>query len=63
MHYARVHAEGTIETEKGSAAASPTRAMQDVVGPARNPWAFWQVEETGDRLDAVRQRYLDRFRR
>jgi hypothetical protein len=35
--------------------------MEYVVGSARDPWGFWQVEGTGDRLDAVRQRYLDRF--
>jgi Protein of unknown function DUF262/Restriction Enzyme Adenine Methylase Associated len=63
MHYARVRPEGTIETEEGSVAASPTKAMEYVVGSARDPWGFWQVEGTGDRLDAVRQRYLDRFGR
>ncbi|WIN00611.1 DUF262 domain-containing protein [Actinoplanes oblitus] len=60
VHYARVRPEGTIETEEGSVAASPTEAMRNVVGSARDPWSFWKVEGTDEELDVVRQRYLRR---
>jgi hypothetical protein len=62
MHHARIRPDGNIETDKGIA-PSLTKAMEYVVGSARDPWSFWQVEGTGDRLDAVRQRYLDRVGR
>lgn len=61
-HYARVLPDGALDTEAGPA-TSLSRAMQYVVGSARDPWGFWQVELTGDRLDTVRHRYLDRFGR
>jgi hypothetical protein len=61
LRYARVMADGTIETENGTA-ASLSRAMQLAVGSVRYPWNFWRVERTGDQLDVVRQRYLERFR-
>ncbi|MEU4424845.1 DUF262 domain-containing protein [Actinoplanes sp. NPDC024001] len=63
MHYAHVRPGGTIQTEEGSVATSLTKAMEYVVGSARDPWGFWRVEDTGDQLDTIRQRYLDRFGR
>jgi RAMA domain-containing protein len=61
-HYARIRPDGSIETAGGTATA-PTKAMEYAVGVASNGWAFWQVERTRERLDAVRQRYLDQFGR
>ncbi|GAA1528277.1 DUF262 domain-containing protein [Dactylosporangium maewongense] len=63
LHYARVHPDGTIETASEARATSPTKAMEHAVGVASNGWAFWQVERTRERLDTVRQRYLDHFER
>jgi hypothetical protein len=62
-HYARIRPDGKIETVAGRTATTPTKAMEDAVGVASNGWAFWQVERTSERLDAVRQRYLDHFAR
>ncbi len=45
----------------GGSLASLSRAMANAVGSARDPWGFWQLERTGDRLDVLRQRYLDHF--
>jgi hypothetical protein len=59
VYHARVRPDGRIETASGATATAPTKAMEDAVGVASNGWAFWQVERTGERLDAVRQRYLD----
>jgi hypothetical protein len=55
--------DGNIETASGSIATAPTKAMANAVGVASNGWAFWQVERTRERLDTVRQRYLDHFGR
>jgi hypothetical protein len=63
MHYARIRPDGNIETASGSIAAAPTKAMENAVGVASNGWTFWQVERTRERLDTVRQRYLDHFGR
>jgi Protein of unknown function DUF262/Restriction Enzyme Adenine Methylase Associated len=63
LHCARIHPDGNIETASGSIATAPTKAMEDAVGVASNGWAFWQVERTRERLDTVRQRYLDHFGR
>jgi hypothetical protein len=62
LYYARVRPDGNIETVSETATA-PTKAMEDAVGVASNGWAFWQVERTRERLDTVRQRYLDHFGR
>jgi hypothetical protein len=59
VYFARVRPDGKIETASGSIATAPTKAMEDAVGVASNGWAFWQVEQTRERLDSVRQRYLD----
>lgn len=58
-YYARVLADGRIQTESGSISAAPTAAMMEALGVASNGWAFWQVDRTKERLDAVRQRYLE----
>ncbi len=63
LYYARVRPDGNIETASGFVATAPTKAMEDAVGVASNGWAFWQVERTRERLDTVRQRYLDHFGR
>jgi Protein of unknown function DUF262/Restriction Enzyme Adenine Methylase Associated len=63
LYHARIRPDGKIETASGSIATAPTKAMEDAVGVANNGWAFWQVEETRERLDTVRQRYLDHFGR
>ncbi|MEV4136296.1 hypothetical protein AB0J72_29520 [Dactylosporangium sp. NPDC049742] len=52
-----------FETASDARATSPTKAMEHAVGVASNGWAFWQVERTRERLDTVRQRYLDQFER
>lgn len=62
LYYARVRADGGIETASGVASA-PTKAMEDAVGVASNGWAFWEVEGTKERLDAIRQRYLEQLAR
>lgn len=62
-HYARIRPDGNMETASGFVATAPTKAMEAAVGVASNGWAFWQVERTGERLDTVRQRYLDQFGR
>jgi hypothetical protein len=59
LHYARIRPDGDIQTASGRIASAPTKAMEDAVGSASNAWAFWQVERTHERLDTVRQRYLD----
>lgn len=61
-YYARIRPDGWIETDSG-AAATPTKAMTDAAGGGGNGWSFWQVERTRERLDAVRQRYLNQFGR
>jgi hypothetical protein len=63
LHYARIRPDGNIETASGLIATAPTKAMEDAVRVASNGWAFWQVERTRERLDTVRQRYLDHFGR
>ncbi|WP_444949814.1 GmrSD restriction endonuclease domain-containing protein [Micromonospora ureilytica] len=62
LYYARVRPGGSIETASGVASA-PTKAMEDVVGVASNGWAFWEVEGTKERLDTIRQRYLEQAAR
>jgi uncharacterized protein DUF262/RAMA domain-containing protein len=62
-HYARIRPDGNIETAAGFVAAAPTKAMKDAVGVASNGWDFWQLERTRERLDSVRKRYLEHFRR
>lgn len=57
-YFARVLADGRLQTASGSASVAPTRAMMDAVGVASNGWAFWRVERTGELLSAVRERYL-----
>lgn len=63
LHYARIRPDGDIQTASGCIASAPTKAMEDAVGSASNAWAFWQVERTHERLDTVRQRYLDQYER
>jgi hypothetical protein len=63
LHYARVRPDGHIETASGRVAGAPTKAMEYAVGMGSNGWAFWEVEETKERLDTIRQRYLDQFGR
>ncbi|MET8282957.1 DUF262 domain-containing protein [Micromonospora sp. NPDC005174] len=62
LYYARVRPDGSIETASGVASA-PTKAMEDAVGVASNGWAFWEVEGTKERLDTIRQRYLEQVAR
>jgi hypothetical protein len=62
-HFARIRPDGNIQTSSGLIATAPTKAMEDAVGSASNAWAFWQVERTRERLETVRQRYLDQFGR
>ncbi|GAA4601379.1 hypothetical protein BJY16_003862 [Actinoplanes octamycinicus] len=62
MYYARVRPDGRIETAAGVASA-PSKAMEDAVGVAGNGWAFWSAEGTKERLDAIRQQYLEQFGR
>jgi hypothetical protein len=33
--------------------------MEDAVGVASNGWVYWEVEGTKERLDTIRQRYLE----
>jgi hypothetical protein len=63
MYYARIRPDGKLETASGSITTAPTKAMADAIGVASNGWAFWKVERTRERLDVVRQRYLDHFER
>jgi hypothetical protein len=61
QYQARVLGDGSIETPPGTVSTAPTAAMMAAVGVASNGWAFWHVDRTGERLNSVRQRYLDRF--
>ncbi|GLY02815.1 DUF262 domain-containing protein [Actinoplanes sp. NBRC 101535] len=59
---AQVLADGHIQTTTGRVFASPTPAVTDLVGVAKNGWTFWSVQQTGEKLGAVRKRYLDGLR-
>ncbi|MDY7086398.1 MAG: DUF262 domain-containing protein [Actinomycetota bacterium] len=62
-YYARVLADGRIETASGTVRAAPTAAMMDAVGTASNGWAFWRVDRTSELLDTIRKRYFERVGR
>jgi acetyl-CoA carboxylase carboxyltransferase component len=62
-YYASVLGDGRIKTVTGSVSAAPTAAMMNTLGVSGNGWAFWHVERTKERLDTIRQQYLERFGR
>ncbi|MEV6303323.1 DUF262 domain-containing protein [Actinoplanes sp. NPDC051861] len=63
--HARVRPDGNLETASAPGAVSPavapslSKAMENAGAGGGNGWSFWQVERTGERLDSVRQRYLN----
>lgn len=58
-YWATVLSDGRIRTASGAAFKAPTSAEADARGASSNGWHFWEHERTRQKLDALRQRFVN----